>query len=157
MSTETKLPTRATKIGATLLLLFGSILAYVFVVNIIARFWDPQAYLQHEFIAVVAGVFLWGGVRMWTRWRLVLAIIWLLLGTLAFLNSTQYQSLHDFPQVPGFRTGPEVLRAMSRASIVMGCVAEAIGVGLLCWHRLIQRQEKLRIVPPNNIAEASTD
>ncbi len=148
METDTKQPTRATKIGATVLLLAGSVLAYAFIHKIFARIWDSQAYLQHEFVALVAGLLLWGGVRMWPRWRLPLGIIWLLFGGLAFLNSTQYRSPQDFPQVPGFRTGPEVLRAMSRASIVMGCVALSLGVGLLCWQRVIHRRERV----PDDVA-----
>lgn len=126
-----------------MLLLIGSILAYAFAIKIFARIWDSQAYLQHEFIAIVAGLLLWGGVRMWPRWRLPLGVIWLLFGALAFLNSTQYQSSYHFPQVPGFRTEPEALRAMSRASIVMGCVAATLGVSLLWWQRLIHRQERI--------------
>ena len=127
---------KITKTCATVCLLIGSFLAYIFFLKIFARIWDTQAYLQHGSVAMFAGVFLWGGVRQWSRWRMPLGIIWVMLGCLAFFNSTQYESLHDLPVVPGFRTGPEVLRAMSKASVLMGFVALALGVGLIVWERL---------------------
>ena len=66
---------KITKTYATVCLLIGSFLSYVFFLNIFARIWDTQAYLQHEFVAIFAGVFLWGGVRQWSRWRMPLGII----------------------------------------------------------------------------------
>lgn len=151
MSNDIKNPTRGTKMGATMLLVTGSILTYVFVLKIFARIWDPNAYLQHEFVAFVAGLLLWFGVRMWSQWRLPLGIIWLLFGVLAFFNSTQYRSPNDFPNVPGFRTGPEALRALSHASIVMGCVALSLGASLLCWQRFMHRLTKPQMTPPSPV------
>jgi hypothetical protein len=149
MGNEIKNQKRMTKVGATILLVAGSILTYVFVLKIFARIWDQHAYLQHEFVAVVAGLLLWFGVRMWSQWRLPLGIIWLLFAALAFFNSTQYRSPDDFPKVPGFRTEPEALRALSHASIVMGCVALSLGAGLLCRQRFLHRQTKPQMTPPS--------
>lgn len=63
MSANTKHLSKASKTGATMLLLVGSVLAYVFVIKIFARIWDSSAYLQHEFVALTAGLLLWGGGR----------------------------------------------------------------------------------------------
>lgn len=131
---------RQAKIGATLLLLVGGILAYVFVLKIFARIWDSQAYLQHEYVGIASGFFLWCGSRCWARWRLPLGVICLVFCGLAFVNSTVYKTAHDWPQVAGFRTGPEVMRAMSNASVLMGCVAFALGVGLIVWQRRTERR-----------------
>jgi hypothetical protein len=131
---------KITKTCATGCLLIGSLLAYVFVLKIFARIWDKDAYLQHQFVAIFSGVFIWGGVRQWSRWRMPLGIIWTMLGCLAFLNSTQYESLRDLPAVPGFRTGPEVMKAMSNASVLMGIVALTLGIGLIVWQRLEEQR-----------------
>jgi len=128
------------RIGAIVLLLLGSLLTYAFVIKIFARIWDPQAYLQREYVFVAAFFFLWGGMQQWSRWRMPLGIIWLALCGLAFLNSTVYETADGWPQVPGFRTGPEVMRAMSHASIVMGCLALGLGSGLILWQRHCDRR-----------------
>ena len=138
------------KTSATLLLLAGSALSYVFIIKIIARIWDPQAFLQHGLVGVTAGLLIWAGTRQWSRWRFPLGMIWTVFCAMAFFNSTYYEKPHDWPQVQGFRTGPEVMRAMSRASVVMSCVALATGVGLILWQRHLDRPGKLQAAPSDS-------
>ena len=76
-----------TKIIGTLFLLTGSILAYVFVVKIFICIWNRHTYLLPGFVALVAGVLIYGGTKQWERWRLALGRIWLALCGLAFFNS----------------------------------------------------------------------
>jgi hypothetical protein len=123
------------KIGATVSLFFGSALAYVFVLPILAHFWFQGIRLQPTIFGLVSGVLLWIGVRNWTRWRLPLGIIWLLLSGLAFFNSTYYRALKKLPELTGSLQAPAMLDAMSRGSVVLGCVALVFSGGLLAWHR----------------------
>ena len=126
-----------TKIIGTLFLLTGSILAYVFVVKIFICIWNRHTYLLPGFVALVAGVLIYGGTKQWERGRLVLGRIWLALCGLAFFNSFYYLKLAGLPGL-----SPMVMMDCSNGSMVMGCAAFALGIGLIVWQKILDREER---------------
>ena len=130
-------PGLITKISATFFLLIGSILAYVFVVKIFISIWNQHTYLMPGFVAVGAGLLIYGGTKQWERWRLVLGRIWLGLCVLAFFNSFYYLKLASLPGLsPNFWIG------CSNGSIVMGCVALPLGIGLIVRQKILDLEER---------------
>ena len=128
-------PGLLTKIFATVLLLCGSILAYIFVVKIFVSIWNRHTYLLPGFVAVLAGFLIYGGSRLWERWRVALGRVWLGLCTLAFFNAFYDMKMASLPGL-----SPVVFMGFSRGSLVMGGVALAVGVGLIVWQRILDRE-----------------
>jgi hypothetical protein len=126
-----------TKIIRTVFLLVGSILAYIFTVKIFICIWNRHTYLLPGFVALVAGGLIYGGTKQWERWRLVLGRIWLALCGLAFFNSFYYLKLAGLPDL-----APTALMGYSNGSIVMGCAALALGIGLIVWQKILDREER---------------
>ena len=144
--TEADGPVAATslqKIGGTVLLFFGSVLAYVFVLPILAHFWSSEVRLQHPIFAVFGGAFLWFGARMWTGWRFSLGVIWLLFGGLALFNSTYYRKVQNERELLASPRAFVVLDGMSKGSIALGVIAFAAATFFICWHRRIRSRARM--------------
>ena len=107
-------------------------MAYVFVVKIFIGIWNRHTYLMPGFVGLLAGVLIYGGTKQWERWRIV-------------LNSFYYLKLCNLPELSSV-----ALIGYSNGSIVMGCVAFAIGVGLIIWQRTLDREERTDIVALTN-------
>ena len=128
-------PGLVTKIIATLVLLAGSILAFIFVVKIFICIWDRQTYLMPGFVALAAAGLIYGGSRLWERWRIAMGRIWLALCGLAFFNSFYYLKLAGLPGLSTLR-----LMAWSNGLLVMGCAAFILAAGLVAWQEIVDRK-----------------
>lgn len=135
---NTSSPGSLTKIGTIIFLLMGSILAYTFIIKIFIHIWNPRTYLFPGFLAMIAGLLIYGGTKQWERWRLPLGVIWIALCALAFFNSLYYLKMSNPSGMPAFTPG--VLEGYSNGSIVMGCVAFALGASLIVWQRKLDRE-----------------
>jgi hypothetical protein len=67
----------------------------------------------------------------------VLGRIWLALCVLAFFNAFYYLKLGNLPGL-----SPIALLGYSNGSLVMGCVALALGVALIIWQKMLDREER---------------
>ena len=129
-----------TKIIGTSFLLIGSILAYVFVLKIFICIWNRHTYLMPGLVAVAAGLLVYGGTKLWERWRPALGRIWLGLAVLAFFNSFYYLKLASLPGL-----APIIWIGYSNGSIVMGCVALPLGVSLIVWQKSLTRKSAVAL------------
>jgi len=125
------------KVAATFCLLTGSLLAFIFIVNKVARIPDSRAFLLSDFVGFLAAVFLLKGILHGPRWRKPLGIIWLCLAALAAFLSSQYELLANLPELRKFHNLPEIVFNVRRACLLVFLAAVAIGVSLIVWqHRL---------------------
>lgn len=141
---EADVPVAATalqRIGATVLLFVGSVLAYVFILPILARFWSSEVRLQHPIFAVFGGACLWFGARTWTGWRSSLGFIWLLFSGLAFFNSTYYRKVQNEPELLDAPRALVVLDGMSKGSVALGIIALTVATLFIAWQRRIRSRK----------------
>jgi hypothetical protein len=143
--TEADGPVAATslqRIGATVLLFIGSVLAYVFILPILAHIWRSEVRLQHPIFAVFGGAFLWLGARTWTGWRFSLGVIWLLFAGLAFFNSTYYRKVQSEPELLDSPRALVVLDGMSKGSITLGIIALTVATVFILAARCGRGRER---------------
>jgi hypothetical protein len=148
-SNSAELPTKSAipdapmprKIGAIVLLFLGSVLAYVFILPILAHIFQREVRLQHGIVAIFAAVLLRFGARTWTGWRSALGVIWFLFTGLALFNSTYYRKLQTAPELIDSPHASIVLDGMSKGSIVLAIIAFIFATIFILWHRSAKSQE----------------